>query len=309
MLANRLQKRMRHLRQWARRHDISCYRLYARDIPEYPLIMDWYDGESVVWLYARGKESEVEAAVWHQNALSQIQAALNLTPHQIFVKVRARQQGLQQQYQRFGQRKHVRLVQENGLTFEVNLSDYLDTGLFLDHRQTRAMVQAEATNKRVLNLFAYTGSFSVYATAGGAKSTTTVDISKNYCAWAERNLQHNGFQPGKQHRVLAQDCWRFLATDKRNYDLIICDPPTFSNSKRMKRASFAVNRDHPELIQACLKRLATGGTLLFSTNSRNFKLADTTVPHKFIATEITAQTIPEDFAKDPIHRCWRIEQR
>ena len=302
MLANRLQKRMRHLRKWAKRNDISCYRLYERDIPEFPLIIDWYDGEAVVWLYERGQDDDA----WHQEALNQIQDALELKPRQIFIKTRARQRGLQQQYERFGEQGHVRLVREHGLTFEVNLSDYLDTGLFLDHRPTRAMVQAEAGGKRVLNLFAYTGSFTVYAAAGQARATTTVDLSKNYCEWASRNLQHNGFHLGKQHRILAQDCWQFLVEEKRQYDLIICDPPTFSNSKRMARGSFAVDRDHPELIQACLDRLARGGTLIFSTNSRGFSLAKTAVPHPFTATEISQQTIPEDFRNDKIHRCWRI---
>lgn len=311
MLANRLQKRVRHLRKWAKRLDISCYRLYERDIPQFPLIVDWYDGEAVVWLYEHEGEEESdgeETAVWHEDALTQIQAALELTPRQIFVKTRARQRGLQQQYERFGEQGHVRLVQEHGLTFEVNLSDYLDTGLFLDHRPTRAMVRAEAGGKRVLNLFAYTGSFSVYASAGGAKSTTTVDLSKNYCAWATRNLKHNGIRESDQHRVIAQDCWQYLAMEKRSYDLIICDPPTFSNSKRMARGSFSVDRDHPELIQACLERLARGGTLIFSTNSRSFKLAESALPGSFAATEITQQTIPEDFRNDKIHRCWRIEK-
>lgn len=308
MLTNRLQKRMHHLRKWAKRQDISCYRLYERDIPEFPLIVDWYDGEVVVWLYERGRDDEEATAVWHQDALNQIQHALNLTPNQIFVKFRTRQQGLQQQYQRFARQGHIRLVTEQGLTFEVNLSDYLDTGLFLDHRQTRAMVRDEAANKRVLNLFAYTGSFSCYAIAGAAIATTTIDLSKNYCRWAVRNLNHNGIRQSDQHRVLAQDCWHFLATDKRSYDLIICDPPTFSNSKRMRRGSFSVDRDHPELIQACLNRLARGGTLIFSTNSRSFKLDKPTLPHSLTITEITQQTIPEDFRNDKIHRCWRIQK-
>ncbi|VAW30814.1 23S rRNA (guanine(2445)-N(2))-methyltransferase / 23S rRNA (guanine(2069)-N(7))-methyltransferase, partial [hydrothermal vent metagenome] len=227
MLVNRLRKRQRHLRKWASRNDISCYRLYERDIPEFPLIVDWYDGEAVVWLYER--KGDEDNGTWQTEALNQIQEGLNLTPSQLFVKTRARQRGLQQQYQKYGQQKHIRLVQEQGLTFELNLSDYLDTGLFLDHRNTRKMVQMEADGKRVLNLFAYTGSFSCYTAIGGAKSTTTVDLSKKYCAWAVRNLQHNDIHVGKQHRVIAQDCWQFLAKEKRSYDLIICDPPTFSN--------------------------------------------------------------------------------
>lgn len=306
MLANRLRKRIRHLRKWAKRHDISCYRLYERDIPEYPLIVDWYDGEAVVWLYARRDEDD---EAWQQDALAQIGDALELTPRQIFVKTRARQRGLQRQYERFGKQDQIRLVREHGLTFEVNLSDYLDTGLFLDHRPTRAMVRDEAAGKRILNLFAYTGSFTVYAAVGGAKATTTVDLSKNYCEWANRNLQHNSFRAGKQHRLLAQDCWQFLQAEKRKYDLIVCDPPTFSNSKRMARSSFSIDRDHPELIQACLARLANGGILIFSTNSRGFKLDNSAVSQPFVAQEITWQTIPKDFRNDKIHRCWRIEER
>ena len=170
------------------------------------------------------------------------------------------------------------------------------------------MVRDGAANKRVLNLFAYTGSFTVYAAAGSAKATTTVDMSKNYCDWAERNLQHNGLRPGKQHRFVAQDCWQFLAEEKRSYDLIVCDPPTFSNSKRMARSSFSVDRDHPELIHAGLARLASGGTLIFSTNSRGFKLDKAALPRGFTAQELTPQTIPEDFRNDKIHRCWRIQK-
>jgi 23S rRNA G2069 N7-methylase RlmK/C1962 C5-methylase RlmI len=315
MLANRLRKRQRHLRKWAKRHNISCYRLYERDIPEFPLIVDWYDGEAVVWLYERGQgknneETAVqqETAVWHTEALNQIQDGLNLSSSQIFIKTRARQRGLQQQYQRYGQQKQVRLVQEQGLTFEVNLSDYLDTGLFLDHRNTRRMVQAEADGQRVLNLFAYTGSFSCYAAAGGAKSTTTVDLSKKYCEWASRNLQHNGIHVGKQHRVIAQDCWQFWAQEKRSYDLIICDPPTFSNSKRMARASFSVDRDYPELLQACLNLLARGGNIIFSTNSRGFRLETAVLPPQVTVSEISQQTIPQDFRNNKIHRCWRIQK-
>ncbi len=310
MLANRLRKRQRHLRKWATRHDVSCYRLYERDIPEYPLIADWYDGEAVVWLYERGRDRDEGAlSNWHTEALNEIQEALNLSPSQIFLKTRARQRGLQQQYEKYGQQKQIRLVQEQGLTFEVNLSDYLDTGLFLDHRNTRKMVRAEADEQRVLNLFAYTGSFSCYAAIGGAKSTTTVDLSKKYCAWAERNLQHNGIRVGVQHRVIAPACWQYLAQEKRSYDLIICDPPTFSNSKRMARASFSVNRDYAELLQACLKRLARNGSLIFSTNSRGFRLETAVLPQNLITTEISQQTIPQDFRNNKIHRCWRIQKK
>lgn len=308
ILANRLRKRQRHLRKWAGHHDITCYRLYERDIPEYPLILDWYNGEVVVWLYERKRdETTVETAAFQDQVLTEIQEGLDLPRSHIFVKERARQRG-NAQYDRYDQQAQIRIVREQGLHFEVNLSDYVDTGLFLDHRQTRALVRQQADHKRVLNLFAYTGSFTCYALAGGAKTTTTVDMSRTYCDWTIRNLGHNGFTPTNQHRIIAQDCFQFLheaAARREQYDLIICDPPTFSNSKRMQRGSFDVNRDHPELIRHCVRLLAPNGTLYFSTNSRRFQFNHTALPKHLSYQEITAQTVPEDFRNRQIHRCWQ----
>ncbi|GIK57057.1 MAG: methyltransferase [Chloroflexota bacterium] len=311
MLANRLRKRQRHLQKWARRQDVSCYRLYERDIPEYPAIIDWYDGAVVAWLYGRARdETPDQQATWRAHTLAEIQAGLDIPSTQIFVKERARQQGLDVQYERLAQKGHIRLVREQGLVFEVNLSDYLDTGLFLDHRQTRALVRERAAGKRTLNLFAYTGSFTVYAAHGRARATTTVDLSQTYSEWAARNLAHNGFAVGKQHRLITADCLAYLAnalTHREQYDLIICDPPTFSNSKRMQQTSFAVDRDHPALIQNCLRLLAPGGELYFSTNARRFKLDPAAIPPSVTCTELTPQTIPEDFHNKQIHRCWRLQ--
>lgn len=311
MLANRLRKRQRHLQKWARRQDVACYRLYERDIPEYPAIIDWYDGAVVVWLYGRARdETAVQQAEWRAHTLAEIQTGLEVDASQIFVKERARQQGLESQYERLAQTGHTRLVREQGLIFEVNLSDYLDSGLFLDHRQTRALVRERAAGKRVLNLFAYTGSFTVYAAHGRAQTTTTVDLSQTYSEWAARNLAHNGFAAGWQHRLVTADCLQYLANAAargEQYDLIICDPPTFSNSKRMRQASFAVDRDHPALIQDCLRLLAPGGELFFSTNARRFKLSPTAIPPSITCTELTPQTIPEDFHNKQIHRCWRLQ--
>lgn len=312
MLANRLRKRQRHLQKWARRQDVSCYRLYERDIPEYPAIIDWYDGVVVAWLYGRARdETAGQQSAWRAHTLAEIETGLDVTATQIFVKERVRQQGLETQYERLAQTGHIRLVREQGLVFEVNLSDYLDTGLFLDHRQTRALVRERAAGKRMLNLFAYTGSFTVYAAHGRAQFTTTVDLSPTYSEWAARNLAHNGFAVGKQHRIIAADCLQYLTdavSRREQFDLIICDPPTFSNSKRMQQASFAVDRDHPALIQNCLRLLAPGGELFFSTNSRRFKLDRTAVPPPIHLTELTPQTIPEDFANKQIHRCWRLQK-
>lgn len=310
MLANRLRKRQKHLSKWAKRNDISCYRLYERDIPEYPCIVDWYDGQAVVWLYDRARdETADQLAAFRQHTLAEIQNALNLRPDQLFIKERAIQKGLESQYEKYESSQQTRIVQEHGLNFEINLSDYLDTGLFLDHRPTRQMVRERAANKRFLNLFAYTGSFTVYALAGGARQTTTVDLSQTYCQWAERNLQHNHFATNQHHRILAQDCLQFLqeARQRREkYDLIVCDPPTFSNSKKMAQASFAVDRDQVDLLMACGQLLAPTGELFFSNNSRGFKLAEAALKPHFNIQNTTAQTIPEDFRNGRIHQCWLL---
>lgn len=307
-LSNRLRKRQKHLRKWARRSNVTCYRLYERDIPDFPLIVDWYAGEVVVWVYGRSQdETPTDIAAWRTLALTEIQTGLDVQPQQIFVKERFRRQGLTGQYERIDQSGQVRIVREQGLQFEVNLSDYLDTGLFLDHRRTRALVRERAGGRRILNLFAYTGSFTCYAIAGGATRTTTVDISRTYCDWTMRNLHHNGFAPDANHRVIHQDCLQFLRAAHRRgeqYDLIICDPPTFSNSKRMDVASFSVARDHPNLIRNCLRLLSPGGELFFSNNARRFQLDKAALPPTLTIRELTPQTIPEDFRNKRIHRCW-----
>ncbi|MEZ4707649.1 MAG: class I SAM-dependent methyltransferase [Caldilineaceae bacterium] len=309
VLANRLRKRQRHLRKWARRSEVSCYRLYERDIPEYPLIVDWYEGEAVVWLYERTRdETDAQAMAFQAQALIEIQEGLALKPAQIFVKERQRQQG-NSQYERLAQSGQVRIVQEQGLRFEVNLSDYLDTGLFLDHRNTRARVRSEAQGQSVLNLFAYTGSFTCYALDGGARATTTVDLSQTYCDWARRNLSHNGFAESAEHRIVQADCLAFLAEERQRrarYDLIICDPPTFSNSKRMAQSSFDVVRDHPRLIVDCANLLDAGGVLYFSTNARRFALDERALQRNLQIEELTPQSLPEDFRNTHIHRCWRM---
>ncbi len=311
MLANRLRKRQRHLRKWAKRQNVTCYRLYERDIPEFPLIVDWYAGEVVVWLYARKRdETPAEEDAFRDEALAEIAAGLDLEPAQIFVKERARQRG-NWQYGRFQQSAQIRTVSEQGLRFEVNLSDYLDTGLFLDHRLTRDMVRQRARGQRVLNLFAYTGSFTCYALDGGAAAITTVDLSNTYTEWTARNMALNGFAPGPQHHLIQADCLQYLedaARRRERYDLIVCDPPTFSNSKRMAQGSFDINRDHVWLIDACARLLASDGELFFSTNSRRFKLDEAGLPG-LTAQDITSQTIPEDFRNQRIHQCWLMRHQ
>ncbi len=310
-LANRLSRVHRHLRKWARRTATSCYRLYEKDIPDQPLIVDWYDGDAVAWAFARTRNEDAAAEqAWLDGVEQAIQGALSLPPERVFLKRRFRQRDRQHgdgQYHRLAQRGATKVVVENGLRFEVNLSDYLDTGLFLDHRPTRAEVRAESAGKEVLNLFAYTGSFSCAARAGGATATTTVDLSHTYLEWAARNLVLNDLPPGPGHELLRTDCLAYLADEALpggRFDLIILDPPTFSNSKAMAR-DFAVERDHPWLLARCHRLLRPGGVLYFSTNARAFRLAEAGLP-SFASEDISSRSIPEDFRNRRIHRCWRM---
>lgn len=310
MLANRLRKRKRHLAKWGRRRGISCYRLYERDIPDQPLIVDWYEGEAVVWAYRRKRdETDEQDREWLEGAVGEVRDALGLEPAQVFVKRRERQRG-EKQYEPLGRERHVRVVKEHGLSFEVNLSDYVDTGLFLDHRPTRVRVREEAAGTHFLNLFGYTGAFTCYAAAGDAKTTTTVDLSRTYCSWARRNLEHNGVRDRDHHRVIRADCIDFLekaVVSKRRYDLVVCDPPTFSNSKRM-RESFSVRNAAEFLLDRCHTLLRRGGVLYFSTNDRRFRLPEAGLP-PFDVEDVTEETIPDDFRNRRIHRCWRMVRR
>ena len=306
MLANRVRKNVRHRRKWARRNGVSCYRLYDRDIPELPLAIDLYEGHLHVAEYARGGSETHEPGVveaWAQSVAD----CLEIPMEQVFIKSRRRQRG-RAQYTPGADTNHRLVVKEGGLSFIVNLADYLDTGLFLDHRQARDLVRQRANGCKVLNLFAYTGAFTVYAAHGAALSTTTVDLSKTYLAWAEANLALNQLD-GPQHRVVQADamawCHEARSAHER-YDIIILDPPTFSNSKRT-RSDFDVQRDHDELIRDCLELLAPGGVIYFSNNARRFKMSGTLSEWAEIE-EITQQTASPDFTR-PSHRCWRVEVR
>jgi 23S rRNA (guanine2445-N2)-methyltransferase / 23S rRNA (guanine2069-N7)-methyltransferase len=229
---------------------------------------------------------------------------LDVPREMVFLKHRERQRG-DSQYERVSEERVEKVVNEGGLKFLVNLSDYLDTGLFLDHRITRGMVRDQAAGKRVLNLFAYTGSFTVYAAAGGAASTTTVDLSANYLDWAQENLRLNGFR-GPLHRFVRDDSLDFLEqlSQKETFDLAIVDPPTFSNSKRLDY-DWDIQRDHVLLLNKLIPRMSDGGVIYFSTNSRRFKLNEEELQGVRIR-EISKQTVPEDFRNKRIHRCWRM---
>jgi len=303
MLCNRVRKNQRHLRKWSRREGIHCYRLYDRDIPEIPLAVDWYQGRLHVAEYKSRREMEPDWAIDMAVGLAR---DLEVAEDQVFVKTRQRQRGTEQ-YQRFAHSGKRIEVEEGGHRFYVNLSDYLDTGLFLDHRITRRMVGEEAGGKDVLNLFCYTGSFSVYAAAGGARTTTSIDLSKTYTSWARDNLTLNG-AVGDAHRVEQRDVLAYLGSEGQPaFDLAIVDPPTFSNSKRMER-SFEVQRDHAWLLQCTIARMRPGGVIYFSNNYRRFKL-DVLDVRGVDVSDISAKTISPDFRNDRIHHCFRIVVR
>jgi 23S rRNA (guanine2445-N2)-methyltransferase / 23S rRNA (guanine2069-N7)-methyltransferase len=304
---DRLTKRARHLRRWPTQLGITCYRLYERDIPEIPLIVDRYADRLHVSEYERPHDrTPGEHADWLELMARTAGEVLAVPWDHVFVKHRAPQRG-SLQHLRQGDQGHVFEVGEGGLRFLVNLSDYIDTGLFLDHRITRGLVRAEAAGKRVLNLFGYTGSFTVYAAAGGASTTTTVDLSPVYLEWAERNMALNGFA-GLEHRYIRSDASVFLQEHPRqpSYDLAVVDPPTFTNSKKMDSA-WDVQRGHVELLNGVLELMSPGGLVFFSTNFRRFKFDGEAVAAEAIR-EISEQTIPPDFRNRRVHRAWRIQR-
>ena len=312
MLGNRLAKQLRHLRGWARAGGITCFRLYERDIPEFPAIVDWYDGDVVAWVYRRTRdETSEQVRAFEDRCEEEILDGLQVPGARLHMKYRGRIADRSEQYDRVDDRGVVRVVEEQGLRFEVNLSDYLDTGLFLDHRKTRSIIRHYAKGMRVLNLFAYTGSFTVYARAGGAAATTTVDMSRTYQDWTRRNLELNGFAPDDAHRLVTADCLQFLEAGPapgERYDYVVLDPPTFSNSKRMEAGSFAVDRDWPRLLALASRFLADGGWLYFSTNSRQLRFDEALAPAGFEVREISARTVPDDFRNRKIHRCWTLRR-
>ncbi len=301
---NRLTKVYKHIGKWAKKQEITCFRVYDDDMPDFPLAIDRYEEIVHVAEYARphGMEPD-EHSAWLDGCLAVISEVLDVSLDLIYLKFRQRQTGLQQ-YKRFARTNAEFIVRENGLRFAIKPADYLDVGLFLDHRNTRKMVQEESAGKQVLNLFAYTGSFSVYAAAGGAKETLTVDMSNTYLQWADRNMGLNGFT-GQEHRFLQADVLQWLRqpTGER-FDLIVLDPPTFSNSKRMY-GTLDVQRDHVALLDAVLRLCKPGGTVYFSTNYRRFKMETESIRATQVQ-DITKQTIPLDFRNERIHKCFRI---
>jgi 23S rRNA (guanine2445-N2)-methyltransferase / 23S rRNA (guanine2069-N7)-methyltransferase len=344
MFANRLKKNLKKLSKWAQQNHIACYRVYDADLPEYAVAVDIYQGEAYrsqltplayipvgeqTWVNVQ--EYEPPKSIDQHKAdqrlaglLAEIPQVLGVNRDQVFLKIRRKQKSTDQ-YEKHGDQGHFHIIEEGGCKLLVNFEDYLDTGLFLDHRPIRLLIQQQAKGKRFLNLFAYTGSATVHAAMGGAKSTTTVDMSNTYINWAKKNMALNinqgeacrsqltpfAYIPVGEHEFIQADCLEWLATEvqlnNRHYDLIFLDPPTFSNSKRMD-AVFDIQADHVQLINNAISLLSPGGVLYFSTNFRRFKI-DKQALSDLIVEDISAATIPEDFARNPkIHYCWRIQE-
>ena len=321
---NRLGKNARHLRKWARRHDVHAYRLYDRDVPEFPVVVDRFDVEGgddagTTWLQLQEvdsgwQQSEAEHDEWLDAVTAIAAATLDVPVDRVAFKRRGRQRvrgDKSAQHEATGHDGDDLVVREGGHRFLVNLHGYLDTGLFLDHRPLRGIVGATAQGRRFLNLFSYTGSFTVYAARGGAVSSESVDLSNTYGDWAQRNLKLNGIDAAR-HRVIRDDVFTWLrdavaayeAGDRDAVDLIVLDPPTFSNSKAMQGV-LDQQRDHPWLLRQCLALLAPGGDLYFSTNLRSFEL-DPLVQQRAHFTELSHRTVPEDFRDRRVHRAWHV---
>lgn len=307
--ANRLQKNYKHYAKWAARQGLDAWRVYDKDVPQFPLAVDLYGERVHLQEYDTGWEMEDD--VYRQWIAAIIAAVAEVTGRAetaITLKSRRRQKGVSQ-YEKVGKLGDDFIVQEYGQRFIVNLDAYLDTGLFLDHRNTRKRVRDEAAGKRFLNLFAYTGSFTVYAGAGGAVSSETVDMSNTYQDWSRRNFELNGLDLAR-HQLVRADVFQYLeqAVDEgKQFDLIVMDPPTFSNSKKMQDI-LDVQRDHVWLIDYAMALLAPGGTLYFSNNLRSFVL-DERLGEDYHIRDISAQSVPEDFRNRKIHQCYQLKKK
>ncbi len=306
MFNNRLTKVFRHLRKQASRLGVRCYRLYDHDLPEFPFCIELYDGNLYVAEYKRRHNmSDDEHDDWMEESLGVMMKVLNISKENIFLKLRQRKTGRLGQYQKLNASQHEFIVRESDLKFIVNLTDYLDTGLFLDHRITRQMVREESKGRKVLNLFAYTGSFSVYAASGEAAEVVSVDLSKTYLNWAQRNMALNEFADTSIYKFVHADVMQYLKTISPGYfDLAVIDPPTFSNSKRMEDF-LDIQRDHGTIIAQCLGGMKEGGTIYFSTNYRKFVLDKARI-NASVIKDITKATTPFDFEKVAGRYCWSI---
>lgn len=300
-LANCIRNNYRHIKKWANRTQTDCFRIYDREIHHFPLAIDFYAGRFSVHYYASGDSDQPPSPL-----VAEVEKALHTifsaTPDAIFWRTRARSKTTRQ-YEKRAETQEFFTVQEYGVKFWVNLTDYLDTGLFLDHRETRQIVATLSKNKRLLNLFAYTCSFSVHAAMAGASYTKSVDMSNTYTDWGRDNFNLNALSPFT-NEILRADCLKFLDQERAHYDLIVIDPPTISRSKKMDQL-FDIQVDHVPLLSKALRLLSPRGTLFFSTNSRKFTFDITPFADRLII-DISNKTIPLDFHDPKIHRCWKI---
>jgi 23S rRNA G2069 N7-methylase RlmK/C1962 C5-methylase RlmI len=305
-LKNRIRKNYRHIRKWAKRTLTDCFRIYDRDIKEYPLAIDFYAGRFCVHFFSTDRENDEPRPCLKDEADQALFSLFGATPEIVYWRTRKRR-AKTQQYEKVDEEGEFFIVHEYGVKFKINFSDYLDTGLFLDHRETRQMVAALSKNKKVLNLFAYTCSFSVHAAVGGASYTKSVDLSNTYTAWGKENFLINSISL-KNNDIIRDDCLKFLKDElyaRAKYDIIIVDPPTVSRSKKMDQL-FDIQVDYISLLNDSLKLLSPTGCIFFSTNSRKF-VFDTTLFEHCQVKDISEKTIPLDFHNHKIHRCWVIK--
>lgn len=297
-----MRKNYRHLRKWANRTITNCFRIYDRDIKEYPLAIDFYDGRFCVHYFTSTRDSDEPRQDLYEEVMAAIGSLFSTPNEQVYWRTRVKREKTEQ-YEKAGTTKRFFPVLEYGLRFNVNLTDYLDTGLFLDHRETRHLVASMAPSKRLLNLFAYTCSFSVHAAAAGALFTKSVDLSNTYTEWGRENFLLNSL-PLANNLIIREDCLRFLEKERELYDIIVIDPPTISRSKKMDQM-FDIQKDYPFLISKALALLSPNGILIFSTNSRDFDF-DESLFKGCTIHDISKKTIPIDFHNQKIHRCWKI---
>lgn len=303
---NRLGKNLKHQLKWAKRQNIEAWRIYDKDIPQYPFAIDVYGEHIHLQEYDTGWLLHAdEYQAWLDEMIQAVGFVTGLPRECIHIKQRARQKGTQQ-YEKTGQISEDFIVHENGRAFWVNLDKYLDTGLFLDHRNTRKKIGEIAQGKRFLNLFSYTGSFTVYAATAGAIYSETVDLSNTYLDWAKRNFQLNQINEG-QHHIIRADVFQYLQqaiAQHKRFDLIVLDPPSFSNSKKMRNI-LDIQRDHTDLIDGAMQLLERDGLLYFSNNLRSFCLDDK-IKKNYCVKDVSKQSVPEDFRNKKIHQCWQI---
>jgi len=309
MFRNRLTKVFRHLSKQAGRQQISCYRVYDHDLPEFPICIEKYEDWLYVAEYRRNHHmQEEEHEQWLDECRVIISDIIGIPVSRIILRTRQRKTNRQDQYQKLDDEQAYMVANEQGLKFNINLTDYLDTGLFLDHRITRAMVRAQSAGKKILNLFCYTGSFSVYAAAGGAAEVVSVDLSKTYLKWATENMTLNGLYDPAKHSYVHEDVKQWLGTLPNGYfDLVIMDPPTFSNSKRMEDF-LDIQRDHPLLINDALQAMKPGALMYFSTNFSRFQI-NTEELKDCQVKDITKATTPFDFQGKLNRFCFLITKQ